>query len=97
VCSDGVGTNEAETLCQSLGFGPFQSVSNNTGENTAGAPLIVSNLRCSESYDHFMKCKFNQSSPVCSSVFNLALKCYCKYIVCNIQALFMYISGRFIG
>ena len=80
VCSDGIGTNEAETLCRSLGLGPFQSISYDTGGNTAGIPLIISDLKCSENYNHFMKCQFNQSSPVCPSASNLALKCYCKYI-----------------
>ena len=80
VCSDGIGTNETETLCRSLGFGPFQSISNDTGGHTADTPLIISDLKCSENYNHFMKCQFNQSSPMCSSVSNLALKCYRKYI-----------------
>ena len=79
VCSDGIGTNEAETLCQSLGFGPFQSISNNFIGNATNIPLVISDLRCSEDYDHFMKCTFNHSSPMCSVVGNLGLKCYRKY------------------
>ena len=79
VCSDGIGANEAETLCQSLGFGPFRSIINDTtfGEST-DISIVISDMICSEYYDHFMKCKFNQSSPVCNS---LGLKCYCKDII----------------
>ena len=88
VCNDGIGINEAETLCQSLGFGPFQSTSHNTGGNTVGIPLIISNLECYKNYSHFMKCTFNQSSPMCSSA-NLGLKCNCKYTVCNMHKLFI--------
>ena len=81
VCSEGIDTKEAETLCQSLGFGPYQSFTSGTtlGEST-DIPLVISNLMCSENYDHFMKCTFNQSSPVCSSSNNLALKCYRKHM-----------------
>ena len=80
VCSDGISANEAETLCQSLGFGPFQSIINDItfGEST-DIPLVISDLMCSEYYDHFMKCTFNKSPPICSSHSNLGLKCYRKY------------------
>ena len=77
VCGDGIGKNEAETLCQSLGFGPFHSIINDT-TTFVGISVVISDLVCSEYYDHFMKCTFNQSSPMCSSVNNLGLKCYRK-------------------
>ena len=82
VCSDGIGTNEAETLCQSLGFGPFKSIINDTtfGEST-DIFVVISDLMCSEYNDHFMKCTYNQSPPVCSPFRNLGLKCYRKYII----------------
>ena len=82
VCSDGIGANEAETLCRSLGFGPFQSIINDTtsrsGEST-DISVVISDLMCSEYYDHFMKCTYNQSSPICSPLQILGLKCYRKY------------------
>ena len=84
VCGDGISVNEAETLCQSLGFGPFQSIINYTMESTV-IPLVISDLMCSERYDHFMKCTLNQSLPLCSSQSNLGLKCYRKY-------MYMYIN-----
>ena len=80
VCSDGINTNEAETLCQSLGFGPYQSfTSGTTFGGSTDTPLVISDLMCSEYYDHFMKCTFNRSSPVCSPQNNLGLKCYRKF------------------
>ena len=88
VCGDGIGTSEAETLCQSLGFGPFQSIMKNFTSST-GVPVLVSDLICSEYYDHFLKCTFNQSSPECSSLSNLGLKCHRKL---NIIALYMFIN-----
>ena len=82
VCGDGISTNEAETLCQSLGFGPYQSFTSGTnfGDST-DIPLKISDLMCSEYHDHFMKCTFNQLSPSCSSQNSLALKCYRKLYV----------------
>ena len=79
ICADGIGTNEAKTLCQSLGFGPYQSFTNGTtfGDGT-NIPLVISDLICSDYYDHFMKCTFNKLSPVCSPINNLALKCFRK-------------------
>ena len=82
VCSDGIGPSEAETLCQSLGYGPVKSIINDTtfGNNTV-ILIGISNLRCSENYDHFMKCTFNELSPICSPHSNLGLRCSCKQIV----------------
>lgn len=82
VCSDGIGTNEAETLCQSLGFGPIQSFIHDTifGESR-DIPVVISDLMCSEYYDHFMKCTFNELSPICSHHSNLGLRCSRKHIV----------------
>ena len=81
MCGDGISANEAETFCQSLGFGPYQSIINGTtfGDST-DIPLVIGDLMCSQQYDHFMKCMFNKSSPVCSSQSNLGLKCYRKCI-----------------
>ena len=83
VCGDGIDTNEAETLCQSLGFGPYQSFTSGTtfGDST-DIPLVISDLMCSDYYDHFMKCTFNQSSPMCSPQSNLGLKCFRKFNSC---------------
>ena len=86
VCGDGISVNEAETLCWSLGFGPFQATSNYTMESTT-FQLVISHLMCSDYYDHFMKCTFNQSSPLCSSQSSLGLKCYCKHILCKYVAI----------
>ena len=81
VCSDGIGTNEAETLCRSLGFGPFQSISNDT-RGSIYTPLAISGLSCGGYYSHFMECTFNHLSPLCSSVNNLHLKCHRKDKLC---------------
>ena len=79
VCGDRINTNEAETLCQSLGFGPHQSfASGTTFGDSADTPLVISDLMCSDYYDHFMKCTFNKLSPVCSPSNSLALKCFRK-------------------
>ena len=80
VCSDGVGTNEAETLCRSLGFSHFQTISNNT-RGSVYTPLAISDLSCGGYYGNFMKCTFNHSSPLCPSVNNLHLKCHRKDIL----------------
>ena len=81
VCSDGIGINEAETLCQSLGFGPYQSIINDASfGGSTDIPVVISDLMCSEDYDHFMKCMYNDLSPVCS-VSNLGLQCYRKSII----------------
>ena len=80
VCGDGIDTNEAETLCQSLGFGPHRYITNGTTlGNSTDIPLVINDLMCSEYYDHFMDCAFNQLSPMCSSQSNLGLKCYRKF------------------
>ena len=76
VCGDGIGINEAETLCQSLGFGPYQSIINDINTNTA---VVISDLMCSEQFEHFMKCTFNDhSSSGCSQHNILGLVCSCK-------------------
>ena len=78
VCSDGIDTKEAETLCQSLAFGPF--INYTTFRGSTDIPVVISDLRCSENFDHFMKCTFDKTSPVCSNQNNLGLKCSCKYV-----------------
>ena len=81
VCSmEEVTTAEAATLCNSLGFGPPQSVVSGAlyGDNT-DIPILVNSLVCQGTQDHFTQCRMGNQPSGCTHNNDIGLICSRKY------------------
>jgi len=67
---------EAETLCNSLGFGPPQSVVSGAlyGDST-DIPILVSSLVCQGTQDHFTQCKIRNRPSSCTHDNDVGIIC----------------------
>ena len=77
VCSmEEVTTAEAETLCNSLGFGPPQSVVSGSlyGDDT-DIPITVTSLVCQGTQDDFTECTLRNQPSSCTHDNDIGLIC----------------------
>ena len=77
VCSmEEVTTTEAATLCNSLGFGPPQSVvSGSFYEDETDIPIIVTSLLCQGIQDDFTECTVRNQPSSCTHDNDIGLIC----------------------
>ena len=89
VCSiEEVTKFEAVTLCNSLGFGPPQSVVSGAlyGDNT-DMPILISSLLCEKAQDHFSQCTIRNQLSGCTHDNDVGLICSRKYISIHIVVI----------
>ena len=80
VCSmEDVTTAEAVTLCNSLGFGPPQSIVSGSlyGDDT-DIPILVTSLVCHGTQIDFTQCAIRNQPSSCTHNNDIGLICSCK-------------------